>query len=57
MLSEIYKTNKKGPSSAIFTIKILVAETFGLGRQLKYCPAIFHECATMPSVNNVAKST
>ena len=33
---------KKELSSAIFTIKILVAETFSLGRQLKYCLDIFH---------------
>ena len=37
-------------SSAIFTIKILVAETFGLGGQLKALPenlprVIFHGCA------------
>ena len=43
--------------------KILVAETFGLGRQtVKALPGnlprvIFDECATMPSVNNVTKST
>ena len=36
-----YKPTKE-LSSAIFTIKILVVETFGLGRQLKYCLAIFH---------------
>ena len=33
---------KKELSSAIFTIKILVAETFGLGWQLKYLLVIFH---------------
>ena len=33
---------KKELSYAIFTIKILVAETFGLGTQLKYCLPIFH---------------
>ena len=32
-------------SSAVFTIKILVAETFGSGRQSKYYLVIFHECA------------
>ena len=33
---------KKELSSAINTIKLLVAEAFSLGRQLKYCMAIFH---------------
>ena len=32
-------------SSAVFTIKILVAETFGSGRQSKYYLVIFRECA------------
>ena len=36
-----YKPKKK-LSGAIFTIKILVAKTFGLGRQLKDCLAILH---------------
>ena len=33
---------KKELDSAIFTIKFLVVETFGLGRQLKYCLAMIH---------------
>ena len=46
---------KKELSSAIFTIKILAAETFRLGR---YLPLVInHECATMPSVNNATKPT
>ena len=46
---------KKELSSAIFTIKILVAETFRLGR---YLPLVInHEWATMPSVNNATKPT
>ena len=36
-----YKT-KKELSSEIFTVKILVADTFRLARELKYCLAIFH---------------
>ena len=48
---------KKELSSSIFTIKALVAETFGLGGQLNYCLAIFHECATVSLLNNVTKST
>ena len=36
-----YKLRKE-LSSATITIKVLVAETFGLGRQLKYCLVIFH---------------
>ena len=31
---------KKELDSAICTIKFLVVETFGLGRQLKYCLAM-----------------
>ena len=41
-----YKT-KKELSSAIFTIKILVAETFGLDRELKYFLGTFHMQSSM----------
>ena len=41
MFSVFYKT-KKEFSSVIFTIKILVAETFGLDRELKHFLATFH---------------
>ena len=45
-----YKT-KKELSGAIFTIKILVAETFGLGRELKYFLATFHVQSSMSVIH------
>ena len=52
---------KKEPCFAVFTIKILVAKCLVAIRQLiKVLPdslPCVNECATMPSVNSVTKST
>ena len=48
---------KKGLSSLVFNIKILLVETFG--QTIKVLPgnlSFINECATMPSVKNVTKS-
>ena len=49
---------KKGLSSPVFTIEILVAETLSCYQIIKVVPSNLPraiECATMPSVSNVTK--